>query len=474
NLETISPNIFSPGFLNLPDKVKELPDSLKTDRVLVSFGGEDKGNLSGKFLRMIEKTKLIPLSNITLVTGPFFEEHEYPSEINILDSPENLASILGKWDLVFTIVGLTCFEALHSGVPVILLNPSEYHQKISKKAELPEIGVIEPKVKKLKKLLTNPEPVFKAVRRYSGFDVDSLSDFILSLNNSVTFCRGCGAAHKEIIYRNRNFSFYKCPDCGLVNQVYFGHEKMEYGTDYFFTDYQKQYGKTYLEDFDKIKTSGKKRCYEIQHFCIGGRLLDIGCGYGPFLSAAADSGFDVYGIDISKNAADWVSDNLGFRTAVSSVEEFSPSILDVENFDVVSMWFVIEHLESFPDILRKINKLLNIGGVFAVATPNFKGITGVKNPVRFFEQNPLDHYTVWSPESAKKLFSNFGFTVKKVKCPVIHPERFFSDGFYSRLPIIIKNVFAAVVNVVGKVFKLGDTFEFYAVKTGDVMEDSIG
>ncbi len=466
NLEKTEPNIGSPGFLNLPEQPPAEKSGFTGNfkNVLVTFGGEDGGGLTERLLEMIDDTGIIRLDQITVVKGPFFRDADLPAEVKILDAPENLAAMLRNYDLVFTLFGLTCFEALYSMTPVVLFNPSAYHRSLSIRAGIPEIGINKPDAAKLDNLLQNTERLFRAVDSYSKVSRMDLADYIMNLKLSVRKCRGCGSVKHKIIYRDRDRSFFQCDACRLVNQMNFGNKTPDYGSEYFFEDYKKQYGRTYLEDFEKIKTDGIRRCGVIRKYRRDGMLLDIGCGYGPFLAAADESGFEVRGIDVSLNAVDWIKNELGYKAEAVSIEQPETIIYENADFNAVTMWYVIEHMHDLPAVLSRINNLLEPGGVFAFSTPNFRGITAKKSAAGFLNKNPLDHYTVWSPGAAKRLLSGYGFRVKSIECPVIHPERFLRRDLYDLLPAPVRKAADFIFSLSGRFFLLGDTFEVYAVK----------
>ncbi len=464
NLEKNDPNISSPGFSLLPEQPEEHSRPAKFKKVLISFGGEDGNNLTGKILEMFDDTGIFADSSVTVIKGPFFRELELPDWVEVIDSPDNLGEILKDYDLVFTIFGLTCFEALYSRVPVILYNPSEYHRSLSIRAGIPEIGTERPNAVKLDSFLKHPGRLYRPVDTYSGIAKLDLAEYISKLAPQNGKCHGCGSLSRGVVLRGREASFFKCPDCKTVNMMYFGSRKVEYGEEYFFDDYKKQYGRTYLEDFEKIKNDGLRRCSLIKKIIKGNSLIDAGCGYGPFLSAAHDEGFDVCGIDLSKNAVSWVKSELGFDVENKAVENLLPGDFGREKFDAVTMWYVIEHLKDLPLVLSSINSMLPKGGVFAFSTPNFRGISCLRSLSSFLNKNPIDHYTIWSPSSARRLLAKYGFRVKIIKCPVIHPERFFSKSFYSRIPSPLKKVINPVIRALGRFFLIGDVFEVYAVK----------
>jgi hypothetical protein len=75
------------------------------------------------------------------------------------------------------------------------------------------------------------------------------------------------------------------------------------------------------------------------------------------------------------------------------------------------------------------------------------------------ENSPADHWTIWNPRHIKKQLS--GFKVKKVVVTGHHPERLPIVGkFLNDKNKTLYKAFAAM----SRLFKLGDTFEVYAIK----------
>ena len=473
NLERTHPNIASTGFLPLPKRSGESAADRTFDlarlKVLISFGGEDSGDLTGRLLSMIDDTGIFRPEQLTVIRGPFFSRDDFPEGVTLIDSPADLSGILMKYDLVFTMFGLTCFEALYSFVPVILFNPSDYHRNLSVRSGIPEIGVGTPDISRMEEYLYSPDRLWRSVKNYSSVDKIDLAGFVAGLaGRDCNKCRGCGSLRQKIIYRTAEKSFSRCSECGLVNQLYFGTTEKEYGSEYFFEEYRKQYGRTYLEDFQKIKTDGLQRCRQIGRYKTEGRLLDVGCGYGPFLQAASDSGYDPAGLEISGPAAEYVSGQLEIPVYNIPFENIETEQAEIKGLDVITMWYVIEHMKQLPEVLSLVNRLLDEGGVFALATPNFSGISRRTSMIGFLESNPLDHYTVWSPWSARRMLGRYGFRIRKIRCPSHHPERYFKrPERYRKMYPVFRRLAGLLTGLINRWFLLGDTIEIYAVKTAD-------
>ena len=82
-----------------------------------------------------------------------------------------------------------------------------------------------------------------------------------------------------------------------------------------------------------------------------------------------------------------------------------------------------------------------------------------ENTENFYIQSPLDHYTIWSGKTAKKILDSFGFKVVKIVSTGHHPERFPALKNSKENKIKYK-----IFEKISKIRKYGDTFEVYCKK----------
>jgi 2-polyprenyl-3-methyl-5-hydroxy-6-metoxy-1,4-benzoquinol methylase len=99
----------------------------------------------------------------------------------------------------------------------------------------------------------------------------------------------------------------------------------------------------------------------------GKRILDVGCGLGPFLLRANLAGADVVGCDISPEACAFVREKLFLSIHQGTLEECFPKIGKV---DGVVMRDFIEHPREPLRDLQAAAKLLNERGALLLHTPN--------------------------------------------------------------------------------------------------------
>ncbi|MDR0487062.1 MAG: methyltransferase domain-containing protein, partial [Treponema sp.] len=475
------PNLNAPGLLPLPQnrKPKGEKSSAETSlplRVLICFGAEDSAGLGVASARSLARNRSIKNPEITLIAPA--DSNKQILGVRVLGMVPNLKERLAEYDLFITHFGLGAFEAVYARVPVLLVSPTAYHEKLSRNAGFASLGTraagrledINIGSAFIKNLGLRSE---KIARRY-GLDGDQKEDmgsyFGSIAPHSQRACPVCSSNRTHIIGRFPEETYRRCKHCGMIYLSRLRLPPIEYEKDYFFDFYKKQYGKTYIEDFPNLVEMGRKRLVHIRALCgaesgadLPGpapRLLDIGCAYGPFLAAAAERGFSPSGVDPVEDAVEYINEKLGFP----AWQGFFPTSKKAEDgpFDVVTLWYVIEHFEEPGKVLPEIHRILRKRGVLAFSTPSSSGISGRKDRKSFLKNSPPDHWTVWSPRICGRVLKRYGFSLRKIVVTGHHPERF---PFFGRfVKATKKDFFWRLLFFVSRVFRLGDTFEVYAVK----------
>ena len=110
-----------------------------------------------------------------------------------------------------------------------------------------------------------------------------------------------------------------------------------------------------------------------------GKALDVGCGYGGFLSAFGKQGFEAHGIEIDPHLAKLARMNL---TDASFVHQIFEGDLFGEGprlgtYDLITMNDVLEHLPDPIFAFNHLAKMLNPGGMLAIYMPNGLSIFNV-------------------------------------------------------------------------------------------------
>jgi 2-polyprenyl-3-methyl-5-hydroxy-6-metoxy-1,4-benzoquinol methylase len=459
-------NLSSPAFLDLPDR-KRKSHSSAFRKILVSFGGEDREDLTARLLDAAFHAGVLSAERVTVVEGPLFRRHVWPQGVAVLREISRLGSVVASYDLVVTHFGMGAFEALAAGVPVVLFNPSAYHERLSAAAGFVSIGTGRPDTTRLRSILNAPEELFRHVKELNArLGKDRRESLARALKSICPVgspaCPVCQKDGNAVIARFPDRSYRACARCGTFYMESFAPHK-EYDRKYFFSDYKSQYGRTYLEDFDSIETASVPRVQVLREL-LGeepdGVVVDVGCAFGPFLSALKAAGMPCYGIDVFPGAVSYVKKKLGIPALSVAFEDVDRRSLP-RRIAAITMWYVIEHFTDTYVILRKAADILPAGGVFAFSTPNGRGISARRSLSRFLERSPSDHFTIFSPRRLRQLLAGYGFELRRIRVTGHHPERF--PGALGRAAERNRGVFR-LVHAVSRLAGLGDTFEAYAVK----------
>ncbi len=459
-----APNLADLGFLALPSRRRDPPDSFR--RVLVSFGGEDPAGLGALFLDAALGNGLLRAESVTLVSGALSSNsaaagRSWPG-VAMVGPVQDLKEQLAGFDLVVTQFGLTAYEAAWSGCAVLLLNPGREHEALSARAGFRSLGRGRVSPARLREALSDPSALAAASAAAAPRERADLAAVLLALEpRHAGACPACGRRDGHAVYRTARKTCFRCPDCGLVRMASFEARALPYTDDaYFFESYRAQYGRTYIEDLPNIRRMASARLDRIERLLPAGRegatVLDVGCAYGAFVAEAQSRGWTAIGSDLSSHAVEYVRTAFGAPAFVADFAEAGTSGFYPRDLDCLAMWYVIEHFDDLGFVLGRVSGLLKPGGIFAFSTPSCSGISARRDPVSFWEKSPDDHFTIWSPRSARGILKRHGFTVQKTVVTGHHPERF---PFVPRDP---KSLRWKLAMALSRLFGLGDTFECYA------------
>jgi 2-polyprenyl-3-methyl-5-hydroxy-6-metoxy-1,4-benzoquinol methylase len=173
-----------------------------------------------------------------------------------------------------------------------------------------------------------------------------------------------------------------------------------------------------------------------------GSILDYGCGTGEFLHNFKNHGWAISGVEPSNEARSKATDLLQ-KPIFSSIEK-----LEESQFDVITLWHVLEHIHDFNEKLLAIKSLLKQDGIIFIAVPNHEAPDAQKYGAYWAGYDVPRHLWHFSKDSMKKLFD-------KTELELIHIHPMKLDAYYvsllsegSKYPNQSKivNAFKAVVN----------------------------
>lgn len=454
--------------------------ALKDRPILLAFGGEDPQDLSEFVSSLLCRSGLTEPEDISVLRGPAQRRGGLIPGVTELEPVDDPLPLMERAKLLVCSYGLSAWEGVRAAVPVLLCNPSKYHERLGRKSGFPSLGVFPASTRGkqeekralavLQKFfprgISPPFSALPEVTLADRFETDDPAALLLQMK--IPERRGCPlCGSREILFgsarpvRSRDRTFRRCPSCGCMVQILPFSVKPSYGKEYFLSEYKGQYGRSYLEDFPRIKAASRPRLEKMERLLSSPsrkRLLDIGCAYGPFLAAARERGWDIMGIELSPDAAKQGKELTGgtiFTGSALEVLRAEGHCFADSSLDAVTLWYVIEHLQGVEELIGEIWRVLRPGGVLALATPGFQGISGRRRGDAFFSESPRDHLCIMEPRQARAYLQQRGFRFRGFRFPSLHPERYPRPWGY--LP-------RGALSLLQHAFRLGDTFEMYLIK----------
>ncbi len=135
------------------------------------------------------------------------------------------------------------------------------------------------------------------------------------------------------------------------------------------------------------------------------KVLDVGCGRGLLLRAFQQQGCDVTGTEFSDGACRFAREVLQLPVCVGLLPELK---FPENNFDVVVMWHVLEHVSDPRPMVAEVARILRPGGLFLVAVPNFGSPEARLTKSGWFHLDIPRHLSHHTRESLSEILNQAG------------------------------------------------------------------
>ena len=237
----------------------------------------------------------------------------------------------------------------------------------------------------------------------------------MSNSNEHSHCLICNSEKLKHMSGYEHAFLTKCSDCGFVfssrNPTL--SELEEYYNGYGRNDYLSPITiKRYHEILDQFESSRKTN-----------KLLDVGCGIGYFLEVAKKRGWEVYGTEYTEEAIK-ICESKGIQMKQGILD---PTHYDLESFDVITSFEVIEHINNPQIEISHISSLLRKGGLFYVTTPNFNSLLRYYLGPKYNVIGWPEHLSYYTPSTINKLIKKYQFKKVFIQTTGISITRFLTS-----------------------------------------------
>lgn len=229
------------------------------------------------------------------------------------------------------------------------------------------------------------------------------------------------------------YAIYKCPKCGLeyTYPIPTDSQLEEFYSSYF--DIRADSTIVNLNATNNLKALSN---YGIDNKSI---ILDFGCGNGEFVNIA---GQNCYGIELGKSNHCRIFNSFDY--------------LPIKQYDCITLWGVLEHLNNISEIMKNVSNHLKSNGIIVITTVDAEG-----NIPYYYK--PPEHLTYWTKESLNILASTLNCQIEEFKPYYMNQlSEVYLNRLFSRTPTKYANIISANEHDLPNIIKV-PTNEFFAV-----------
>ena len=218
-------------------------------------------------------------------------------------------------------------------------------------------------------------------------------------------CPICKSPRGNPMHREGSFQMVKCPSCRFI---YLNPRPTEESLFRFYQDYLPEDGVSIASWQKMMGPVFKRSARLIKRYREKGKLLDVGTGFGFFLGEMKNQGWEVEGIEISLKGRNFAREVLNLTVHPGPLTETG---FPEEAFDVITAFYVIEHLSDPIAFLRECYRILKPQGFLLLRYPH---TTPIKNLLRALGiRNRLydlpAHLSDFSPGMIEQCLEKTGF-----------------------------------------------------------------
>lgn len=203
----------------------------------------------------------------------------------------------------------------------------------------------------------------------------------------------------SFFHKIKKYSYFICGSCQILflyPLLKVGEMKKYYQSDFSF--------KNGLLEEKNLRIRARKIIKKLKNLnCCGRTLLDIGSGYGFFISEAKKMKLRTTGVEPSTTLSNYSN----ILIHCNDVQNLSFSQFYSQNqgkkYHYITAIHVIEHLIDPKNFLRKISSLLEEEGILYIETPNLESHLFNSEKQNYTFLTPPDHLSIFSRKAIKNM-----------------------------------------------------------------------
>ena len=225
-------------------------------------------------------------------------------------------------------------------------------------------------------------------------------------------CNACGSLDARGLFERDGFHIVECQRCSLA---FVGEDpaQIDFAALYdegYYTGGQEGVFADYMGQAPARRASARRRVWGLRRLRRQGRLLDVGCAAGFFLVEAAVH-YAVRGVEISEFSSRFARERFGLDVATGTLHD---AAFAAAQFDLVTLWDVIEHVADPAAVLAEVARVLAPGGRVVLTTGDIGSGYARKRGAHWHLLTPPWHLYFFSRRTLATLAVRAGLRVEHV------------------------------------------------------------
>lgn len=180
-------------------------------------------------------------------------------------------------------------------------------------------------------------------------------------------------------------------------------------------------------------------------------VMDYGCGIGILTEEIMKhyNPAGVYACDVASESVKETTDRCKGYSSFKGAYLIDDNQLPLEDgkFDIITVTEIVEHLseKALDFLLKQVNRLLRVGGVLVVTTPNEENLKEsiVVCPDCGCYFHRVQHIRSWSDKTLMSYINGYGFKERKTIKTYLHSLK--SNSFKERMTAETKNFLLSTI-----------------------------
>ena len=249
-----------------------------------------------------------------------------------------------------------------------------------------------------------------------AYEID-VRDWEFDSNNTYQYrkCEGCGCLYR-VLANFENNTIYDSKTYSTLQKKIDEHNNRFNGIMGKCVDIIKKVRNKYAY-YDQYKIVGRlfATCFPVMHpylrsyakyFRDGKSFLDVGAGTGKIAYELREAGINAQAIE------PYLASDIVYSNGLVVKKCFLDDVTD--NYDIVFLSNVFEHLEEPIHSLMEIRRILNDDGICGIVIPGYGKMTEVYMENSYIIQAP-QHYCIYSEKGIRKLSELTGFSIISIE-----------------------------------------------------------